>query len=187
MIATWRVVTPPTTWPVTLAEAKAHLRVDVSDEDALITALISSASEYVEKISGMSTTPRVLEAMLARWPTSKWLRLPYPPVVAVTYVRYTADGTQVDMPTDQYAISADRTGIWAREWPRAELSDAVEYPITIRYTAGDADTPAPLRHAILLLIGYWYEQREAAVSGHVSREIALGVDALIAPYRRWGM
>lgn len=186
MSVVWRVVTPPEAWPVTLAQAKAHLRVDISDDDALITALIAAASQYVEEAAGVSTTPRVMEALLTRWPSPGLLRLPRPPVASVAWVRYTdASGAQVDMPPTEYAVRAE--GIWARKWPSAALSDAVEHPITIRYTAGSADTPAPVRHAILLLIGHWYEHREAAVSGHMSRDIALGVDALIAPYRRWGM
>ncbi len=43
---------PPAGEPLTLAEAKLHLRVDLSDDDALITALISAAREQAEFLTG---------------------------------------------------------------------------------------------------------------------------------------
>ena len=42
------VKTAPTTLPITLAEAKAHLRVDFGDDDTYITALIGAAQSTLE-------------------------------------------------------------------------------------------------------------------------------------------
>jgi hypothetical protein len=41
-------VTEPANNPVTLAEAKLHLRIDNSDEDTLITSLINAATRWAE-------------------------------------------------------------------------------------------------------------------------------------------
>lgn len=47
--------------PVTLEEAKAHLRVEFDDDDTYITALISAAREYVESFQNRYIAERQYE------------------------------------------------------------------------------------------------------------------------------
>lgn len=47
-----QLLTPPTAEPVSLVEAKLHLRVDFNDDDALITSLITAARQAAETITG---------------------------------------------------------------------------------------------------------------------------------------
>ena len=56
------------------------------------------------------------------------------------------------------------------------------------YVAGVADSavPAPIKHAILLMVGHWYANREAVAPGQM-HEVPMAVDALIRPYRRVGV
>ena len=56
---------PPAGEPLTLAEAKPHLRVDLNDDDALITALISAAREQVEFLTGQRLITQTWELELA--------------------------------------------------------------------------------------------------------------------------
>ena len=70
-----------------------------------------------------------------------------------------------------------------KSWPatRGYINDVI-----IRFLAGygdlGSDVPQPLRHAILMLVAFWYEQRETAADRSMT-EVPLGFDALIAPYR----
>ncbi len=43
--------------------------------------------------------------------------------------------------------------------------------------------PAPLKQAILMLVAYWFENREAAALGAVAGPAALAFEALVAPFR----
>lgn len=60
---------------------------------------------------------------------------------------------------------------------------------TVRYRAGYADgqVPAPIRHAILLLVGHLYENRMAVTAATAMGAMPLGVDALLSPYRVWSV
>ena len=49
--------------PITLSEAKNYLRVDYSEDDALITALITSARVRLEQYAGVAMTERTLQVI----------------------------------------------------------------------------------------------------------------------------
>lgn len=63
-----RLVTDAISEPITLAEAKAFCRVDIPDEDALITSLIIAARRYVEKETGLALMTQSWTAVYDRWP-----------------------------------------------------------------------------------------------------------------------
>lgn len=63
-----RLVTDATSEPVTLTEAKAFCRVDVSDDDTLLTSLIKAARRYVEKETGLALMTQAWTAVLDKWP-----------------------------------------------------------------------------------------------------------------------
>lgn len=186
-----KVVTPPSVEPVTLVEAKLHCKVDVTTDDDLITALIVAAREEIERLSGMALMPQTLELVLSDWPAADRIMLPRPPLSSITSVKYTdKDGNETTWDSANYLASTDSVpGIlalaWNATWPSVDLYPVD--PIRIRYVAGFANAaavPQSLKQAMLLLIGQWYENREAG--GDTVGEkagIAFGVDRLIASYR----
>ena len=63
-------ITAPTLLVVSLVEAKAHLRVDVSDDDDLITACIHSATALAEQYTNRAIAPQTWELTLDAFPTA---------------------------------------------------------------------------------------------------------------------
>ncbi len=177
-----RVVTPATGEPVSLAEAKLQLRVDGSDEDALIGNLIAAGRRTVELLSGRALAPQTLELTLDDWPENGIIWLPMPPLQSVASIVYVDDaGGEHTLAESAYLVGAacEPGRVAILETPVGDLA-AIE-GVRVQYDAGyaDGETPQTLKQAILLLVGHWYENREAALSGTYSREIALGVERLV--------
>jgi len=177
---TLEVISPPVAEPVSLAAARQHLRVDHDDDDALIASLIRAAREEIERMSRHALVPQVLELRMSAWPSSRVLRLPRPPLRAVQLVRYRAQGELVEVDLMHTAITGHAASVVA-DWPRSVALE--EAGLRVRYEAGFDSPPDSLRQAMLLLIGHWYEHREGALQGHISREVAFGVDSLTRDWR----
>lgn len=165
---TLEVVTPPATPPVSLEEAKLHLRVDHDDEDALITGYVAAATEWAEDFQQRSFVTRTYELVLPRFPSGgRVIRLPKPPAQSVTSIAYLdRDEATVTFDAGGYMLLKAQHGeihLRAEAWPRtAERGDAV----TITYVAGYGDAaavPEVAKSAILLLTGHLYENRETVV------------------------
>lgn len=185
------LITAPADEPVSLTEAKAHLRVDVSDDDALITSLIAAAREEVESRAGRSLRTQTWDLKIDQFPSANQpIVLPLPPLQSVTSVTYVdADGATQTWDAGNYSVDAPGG-------PRATRGMVIpgygiSYPttrsqlnaVTVRFVAGYADdeAPEPLRNAMLLIVGNRYENRESAIE-------AEGVTQLINPYRtEWGI
>lgn len=62
------ILTQPTVEPVTLAEAKQHLRVDVADDDDLISVLIAGARQSAEGICRRALCTQTVKLVLDQFP-----------------------------------------------------------------------------------------------------------------------
>ena len=185
------LVTAPTAEPVTLQEAKDHLRVDGTDEDTLISALITAAREHVDGRDGWlgrAICTQTWDCSFDAFPADGLLYLPLAPVQSITSVKYIdPDGVQQTFSSSNYALGADldwspRVVLgWGKSWPSIR---AVPDAVTVRIVAGYASVPKPICQAILLLIGHLYENREAS-SSVAMHEVPFSVSALLAPYRRF--
>lgn len=161
---TTRLITPPTSEPITLAEAKLQLRVDHNDEDALITGLITSAREYAEQVTRRSIMPQTWEVVLDEFPESD-IELLYPTVNTIESVKYIDATTlgQVTLASINYYLDKDSEPAWVilssgYEWPEtADVANAVR----VRYTAGYADAdsvPQSIKSWMLLAIEHLYDR-----------------------------
>lgn len=178
----------PTVEPLTIEEAKLHLRVDAEDENTAIAALIQSAREYVENFTG-----RQLITATYQWSLDAFvgvLYLPKPPLQSVTTVAYTdGDGNGQTVSSANYQVdTASQPGrvvpSYSKTWPttRNELNAVV-----VTYKAGYGDTalnvPEQYKTAMKLLIGHWFENREAIITGMAAKETPLAADAVLSPFR----
>ncbi|MBA3576189.1 MAG: phage head-tail connector protein [Sphingomonas sp.] len=175
---------------MSLVEAKLHLGVTSADDDDLISTFIKAATGYLDGYSGIlgrCLITQTWELTLDRFPSSE-VKIPIGPLQSIVSVKYDdADGIeQTVAPADYDAdiVSADG---WVLPidvaWP--STYDAVN-AVRIRFVAGygaAADVPAPLKVAILLMVGHWYANREAVGVGSLA-ELPMGAAALLAPYRR---
>jgi uncharacterized phiE125 gp8 family phage protein len=191
MLAPIRTIAPSEK-PVTLAQAKAHLRVDHDDDDTLIGSLIDAAVGYFDGYSGILGRALVAQTWRQDYPGfCQSMLLPVGPsnvVSAVTY--YNGANVQQTLAPATYQIQTGARGPFVspaagKAWPvTAQRADAV----SITFIAGQSvsEVPAPIKQAILLLIGQWFETREPVTIGAAVAALPFAVDALIAPYRRVG-
>lgn len=184
-------VTPAGVEPVSVAEAKAHVRFTASAQDTYIGTLIGTARSHVESVTGRALVTRTLELRRPDFdpPDDRGIPLPRPPLVAVSTVKYLdADSVEQTIDAASYQIDRADTGSFLRiiDAP-GSLKDDPE-AVRIRYTAGygsnAADVEAPLRHAILLLVGHWWASREPV--GDRGTALPFAVDALLGPYKTTG-
>jgi uncharacterized phiE125 gp8 family phage protein len=195
------LVAGPALEPVSIAEARAHCRIDLDDPDtnALLAGYILAARQHVEVYTRRALMQQTLDLTLDdRWPTERingcWrhrIVLPHSPMMSVAAISYVDQlGTAQTLSTDQYQVAKSDTGEWVIQpaygvnWPGVREQMAA---ITVRFVAGygtnPGDVPEPIRQAMLLLIGQWHENREAVITGTIVAEMPLGVEALLFPFR----
>lgn len=188
------LVQAPTVEPILLAEAKAHLRVEVDDDDALIAGLIAAARQYVEQKTGRALITQVWDAQLDGGFTATEYELPLAPLQSVVSVQYTdTAGVLQSWDSSNYRVTAPSGPMPAAG--RLSLAYGVGWPSTryqngaavIRFVAGygasGAAVPEAIKLALRLMLGHWYEHRESVVFGPNALEVPLGVEALLQPYR----
>lgn len=198
-----RLISGPAGEPITLAEAKAHLRVTTDADDTLISLWIAAAREQVEGLTGRALLPQTWELRIDRFPG--WRRsveLPIAPLLAVQSIAYSAvDGTLLTVDASGYDVlrSGGPRAMPGRIllmpgalWPVARARDMQAVRIT--YQAGYADAasvPAALRSAVLLLLGELYESREASIPTRGASPQALSdnpaVRRLLDPFTIWNL
>ena len=127
----------PTEEPITLAEAKAHLRVEHNADDVLITALIVAARQAAESHTGRALVSQQWRLTLEDWQDS--IELPNPPLIsveAITYldslaVRQTLASSVYQVITDTLVGSVQLA--YDGAWPAIR---AIPGSIRVDYTAG---------------------------------------------------
>jgi uncharacterized phiE125 gp8 family phage protein len=169
------VVTHPTVEPVTLSEARLHLRLsaDQIEDDRLIANIISSGRALIEKRLGVSLVKRQIRATYAT--TGGVLELPYSPLLHDEDhpLAVTADGEAVD--EGDYEIDSDSQP--------ATLTFSTDHvaPLAVTYWAGGRPLAPQIRSAILLYVGHLFQNRELVVTdGSQPAELPFAFETLLA-------
>lgn len=182
-------ITAPLIEPVSLDDTKAHLRVDGTDEDALISSLILTSRLHIEAALGLALITQSWRLLLDRWPKEGEVRIPLRPLQSISEVRtYNAAGASEVLATERYMVDAaanpGRLVPVGPGWPLpGRAANGIEIGFIAGYGDTDGDVPAPIRQALLLLVAHWYEHRDPVEIGTAAAAIPAAVSRLLKPYR----
>lgn len=204
-----RVIVGPPVEPLTLAEVKRHVTVDDDDHDEDLLDMIVEARQFIERECNISIITQTLETTFdSGYGVAAAFDLPFGPVQSVAAVEY-VDATGIvhevtAYQSDVYAPTARVMPAYGTLWPYVVAPTGWGDPLNpnwryfnamrVRYIAGyapsadsptdyAANVPRPLKRAMKLLIGNWFENREATVTGTINTKLDLGVDSLLSLYR----
>jgi uncharacterized phiE125 gp8 family phage protein len=185
-----KLITAPAGEPISLDEAKTHLRVTHDDDDVLIDLAIRAAIKSAESQTRRALVTQTWELMLDRFPQhGAAINIAKPPLQSVSFIKYididgvlqtwAAENYKVDTVTEPGRIVPS----YGKCWPctRSEIN-----AITIRFVCGYGEEdaiPEDICSWMLLKIGALYEHKEEIAYGQVSELPKSFVDCLLDPYR----
>lgn len=167
---------------VTMAQVKAHCRIDHDDDDDLLHALRGAAIDLVEQYTAvrMGPTPDIEwrgEALCGS------VALGVRPITAVTAIDYLdANGVAqtVDTATVRVGVHDQIAPIPGQSWP-SDVAGAVSVTFDAGFAAGSC--PDALIAAVLRMIATLYDARDSLVTDGMAAEVPMGVRMLCSPYR----
>jgi uncharacterized phiE125 gp8 family phage protein len=176
-----KVITPPTAEPITLQEAKDHLRQPFDDEDDYIAALIPAARGMLEKLTQRHLMPQVVEFAVPAWGYGiRAQAAPFRELVSVSYTDTGGAPAEMDLAgvyVDPYIEPALIGLPYGGTWPEAQAGTLRVVRAAVGY-ADAASVPAPLKQWMLLAIAAMYDHRSATVTG-------VSVSALPEDFMHW--
>lgn len=184
------LVTAPTALPVSVTEAKAQMRVDASDDDALIGRLVDVAVSYVDVQGALGAA--MITQTWAQWlgQSPGTVTLLLGPVQAVTAVKYydVDNALQTDTLSNYNVLGTSTRTIVAPKpgfnWPTTyQRDDAIKIEYRIGYGDASTDVPENIRHAMLMLIAFHYENRETELIGTISKTLPFGFEQMLGQSR----
>lgn len=181
----FRTVAPSAT-PVSVAEAKAVLRIAHGSEDELIGSLVGAATEEVERTTSLALIDQDWRLALDDVPRSSTVRLRRGPVKEILSVTaYGVDGEARVLDPETYLFDSISTParLHFRQPPgRLRTMNGIEIDFRAGFGEAGADVPDLLKRAILMLVAHWYEFR--ASFGAASQPVSIpdGYTRLLATY-----
>lgn len=180
------LVTGPAVSPITLAEAKAQMRVEHSDDDAIVQRFIDVATAFVDANGALGKA--MITQTWAQWlsPNPNVVEIMVGPVQSVSAISYyDIDGNLQSAALadfDVFGTSLKKTirPKSGKSWPvTQQRDDAIRVEFVVGYGDAPSDLPQTVRHAIMLLVANWYENRESELIGLASKTLPFGFDQLI--------
>jgi len=180
------LLSAPAAEPVSLGEAKAFLRVETSDDDDVITALVAGSRIHVEAQTRRALITQSWRISADNWPLDGRLAVRPAPLQSLDAVRvHDAGGVARAIDTSAFVLDLAASVVAFAPWalpPPGRIVAGIEIDVTVGYGGAASDVPEPLRQAIRLLTAHWYENRGLVAAGTVS-PLPVNIAALIAPYR----
>ena len=175
---------------LTTAQLKTHLRVDGTDEDTYIDGLLSAATAMLEGVDGMlggkALGSQTWTYELGRVTGTTSVLLPITPVTSITSIEYyDADNALQNATVGDFQFYSDDDGALIE--PKTGNSWPVMYKradtLKITYVCGYAALPDTILHALKLIVGHWYENREEVTEKQFS-EMPMAANHLISQHKK---
>lgn len=182
-------VRPPAALPVSVVDAKAHLRLTHDGEDALVADLIAAAGAFVAEDAGIALINQVLRLSLSDRPAEP-VALPRHPIARIeTVTVYDGDGSPTVLEGAQYRFDMMRKPARLSFEPGAvpRQTNGIEIDFVAGFGDAAADIPHTLRRAVLALVSHWYELRGAYGPSDQPVSVPVHYARLIRPWRRVGL
>lgn len=187
-----KLIVPPAVEPITVAEAKVHLRVLHASEDGLIARLIAAARQHAETTLNRAFVTQTWEMALSEFPRVPAIDFPRPPLASVTSITYVdVNGADQVLSAGEYHVVLEALIGFVRlkdgaSWPTAaRRPDAVRVRYVVGYGAAASAVPAPIVQALLLMVEHWYHMR-SVTSEQAAQRVPFAADALLSPYQTFG-
>lgn len=185
------VITPPSIEPVSLADAKTHLRVNFTDDDNYISGLITTARVRAEAFLSRTLITTTYDLYFDKFPSGSSIALRQPPIQSVTSVKYTDRNGVVRQLTENvdYVVDERNDPGWVllaenASWP--ETKETVN-AVVIRYVAGYGAAASSVDQRVVLaikhLVTLWYESRLPIITGTTLARMPHTAEALLRPLR----
>lgn len=168
----------PTVEPVTLPQAKTHLRIDTDDENSLINSLIVTARRMAEAYTSRQLITATYTLDMNDFPDGSYFErgygvilLPRTPLGSVSGITYVDTGgtTQTLATTVYETISDDITAKVvlkpSQVWPsvQSDKYNAVTVTFTAGYGAAATNVPESVQSGMLILIAELFENRDVTI------------------------
>ena len=184
----FKVVTPATSNPITLTEAKTHLKVDTTADDTFITNLIKSATSSAQEYTNRFFIATTIQQVGDKWEDIS--NLLKSPVASVTNIKYVdTSGSLQTLSTDVYFVDdvnkPARIGLKPNQsYPEIiDRLNAVQVNYVVGLATGSDEVDEGIRQALLLTIGNWYQNRQAVVTGTIATELPMNAKFLLDQYK----
>jgi uncharacterized phiE125 gp8 family phage protein len=185
------LLTAPVELPVSVAEAKAHLRVDHNREDAYIASAIQAATSHAQAFTRRQFVTATWALTLDQFPVQE-IRLPLAPLRSARVAYVDPSLSSVEWDVAEYVVDAHKGefALPGRIHPKRGRSFPTTHPdypgAVVPFEAGygaAADVPAAIKHAILLTVGDLFENRATSVIGSPVSPLTMTSERLLWPYR----
>ncbi len=180
------LVTPATEFPVTVDEALVQcFATGTTDFNVLLSGYIAAATDAAERYLSKALTVQTWTLTLSRW--DDVIELPFGPIAPAPVVKYfDTAGVEQTLSGSVYEVDANAAPpLLVRadgyDWP--DLRTRIN-PISITFTTEAAPTPPSVKQAILMLVAFWFSNRESVNIGNIVNEVPMAWKHLLDPYSR---
>lgn len=184
---TYILTTPPTAEPITLVQVKAHLRLDDDHEDALLTSLITTAREHLERETGLCLLSQTWRLCIDLWPRDGILKIVKYPVQAIQNVMvYDQTGAPVEVSLEDHLLDGEGrpARLWLRDPPvPGQVMNGIEIEFIAGFGESGVEVPDGLKRALLLHVAFMFAYRGVVSLEQQPAGVPDGYERLIGSYR----